>query len=63
LLKRRTLGTPRVRSLERGHQITLARVGDPLPRLLDPELVGFVIGLSVEEVVFVSAEPEFEAAL
>ena len=63
LLKGGTLGTPRVRSLERGHQITLTRVGDPLPRLLDPELVGFVVGFAVEEVVFVSAEPEFEAAL
>jgi hypothetical protein len=52
-----------VGSLERSHQITLDRVTDPRPRLLRPELVGFVVGLSVEEVVFVSAEPEFEAAL
>jgi hypothetical protein len=63
LLERWTLGSPRVGSLERSHQITLDRVTDPRPRLLHPELVGFVVGLSVEEVVFVSAEPEFEAAL
>jgi hypothetical protein len=42
LLQRGTLGSPCVRSLERSENVTLARVSDTSPGLLDPELVGLL---------------------
>jgi hypothetical protein len=49
LLQRGTLGSPRMRSLERSENVTLARVSDTSSGLLDPEVVGLVVGLLVGE--------------
>lgn len=52
-----------MRCLERSHNVTLSRVGNSFSGLLHPELVCFVVGLAIEEVILVCGEPEFEATL
>lgn len=63
LLQRRSLRSPRMRCLERSEYVALARITDALSRLLHPELVGFVVGLTIEEIVLVGCEPELETTL
>lgn len=63
LLQTGSLRSPWVRSLRGSQHITFARVRDPLPRLSDPELIGFVVCFAVKEVVLVGREPELEATL
>jgi hypothetical protein len=51
-----------VGSFERSEDITLARIGNASSGLLNPEVVGLVVGLAVEQQVLVVCKPELEAA-
>jgi hypothetical protein len=63
LFQRGTLSSPCVRSLERSKNITLARIRNTSSSLLDPEVVGLIVGLGVGKQIVVGSEPESETAL
>ena len=58
-----SLDTPVVRHVERCKYVPLLRIVNASPLLLGPEVVRFLVGLRVEKVVLVVAQPVAESAI